>query len=164
MASDEAITRHEAIDALRGGAQAQQELARRVTAPWWYKLGTALSTLAIFVGIGLFQGIPVLGTHETVGNAVVVVGAIIGPAVLLTALKNTIGVATDRYGDGLGWWYAIVFGLLALAFVLEMSAGVSVAFPVAGAVAFVVTLLTERHIDTVLRRRIAAPASAEHRR
>lgn len=155
MESEEAA-RHDASDALRGAAQAREKLARRVNAPWWYKLGTALSTLAIFLGTGLFEGLPLLGRQETVGNTVIVLGAIIGPVVLVSALKNATGVSTDRYANGLGWWYAVVFGLLVVGFSLQAYAGVSWSLPAAGAVAFVATLVTERHIDTVLRRGLAS--------
>lgn len=85
----------------------------------------------------------------------IILGAVIGPVSLVSTLKNTTGVSIDRYANGLGWWYAVVFVLLVIGFVLHAYAGMSLALPVTGVVAFVATLLRERHIDRVLRRRIA---------
>lgn len=160
MESDDATRQREAEEAIQGGARAREKLARRMTAPWWYSFGTALSILAIFLGLGLLEGLPGLGSHGTAGNTLIILGAVIGPVALVSTLKNTTGVSIDRYANGLGWWYTVVFALLVVGFVLHAYAGMSLALPVTGAVAFVATLLRERHIDTVLRHRIATSAPA----
>lgn len=156
MESDDAAKRHEASETIRSATQARGKLAQRLAAPWWYSFGTALSILAIFLGLGLLEGLPGLDSQGAAGNAMIIMGAVIGPVALVSALKNTTGVAIDRYANGLGWWYAAVFALLAISFVLSAYADMSLALPVAGVVAFVATLLRERHIDKVLAHRVAA--------
>lgn len=158
MESDDAVRRHEATDAIRGAARAREKLAERVTAPWWYTVGVALSVFAIFLGLGLVEGLPGLGDQGTAGNALIAAGAVIAPVALVSALKNATGVSTDRYANGLGWWYAVAFVLLALGFALQAYADVPFALPVAGVVALVATVMRERQIDTVLRRSLTHPA------
>lgn len=158
MESDDAMRQREAKEAIEGVAQARQRLAQHMTTPWWYSLGTALSILAIFLGLGLLEGLPGLGSQGTAGNTMIILGAVIGPVALVSALKNATGISIDRYANGLGWWYASVFVLLAIGFGLHAFAGLSLALPVTGALAFTATLLRERHIDTLLRRRVATRA------
>lgn len=134
-------------------AQTRAALALRLVAPWWYRLGAALCTASLFTGIGLFP------THESgsdsLAYALVVLGAIVGPAALTTALKRTTGVAMDRYAQGMGLWYLVVFGLLTVGLVVHVWLQVPYALFAGAAVAFVATLLLERHIDRLTARRLA---------
>lgn len=155
------MRQREAEEAIHSVDQARERLAERMAAPWWYSFGTALSILAIFLGLGLLEGLPGSGSQGAAGNALIILGAVIGPVALVSTLKNTTGVAIDRYANGLGWWYVVVFVLLAIGFALHAYAGMSLALPLTGAVAFVATLLRERHIDKVLRHRIAASSSED---
>lgn len=160
--ADEALDRDDGDDGatsdvdgvLDDVARARSELADRVAAPWWYRLGAAASTMSIFVGLGFTVGGAGMPTDDLTGMVVVVLGAVIGPALLLTALKNATGVSLDRYASGLGGWYVTVFGLVVAGFVLQVHADVPLALPVAGVIAFGATLVSERRIDALLRRRI----------
>lgn len=139
---------HNADDTLRDLDQSRQRLAERMTAPWWYRLGAAWCTLLIFVGMGMMIGDDEAGFGgDASATALIVLGALVGPPALLTLLKRRTGVSVDRYRHGLGVWYAIVFGLLVIGFALQMWVGLSGALAVAGALAFVATLFTERQID-----------------
>jgi hypothetical protein len=143
--------------ALRQVDRTQQRLATRLAAPWWYRLGAALCTLSLFVGMGLITGRP--DADDSAGSAaslIVVVGAVVGPSALLVALRRWSGVSLDRYAEGMGPWYAVVFGLLGVAFVLQAFAGVPFALLGAGALAFVATFVNERRLDDVVRRRVMA--------
>lgn len=132
-------------------AQARATLALRLVAPWWYRLGAALCTASLFAGIGL------VGTgSDSLAHALVVLGAIVGPAVLTVALKRTTGVAMDRYAQGMGLWYLVVFGLLTVGLVVHVWLQVPYALFAGAAVAFLATLLLERHIDRLTARRLGA--------
>ena len=144
----------DAHEALRGADRVRRNLAGRVGAPWWYHWGAALATTAVFVGLGL-----TISGYDTLGTLVLVVGAIIGPALLMTGLRKVTGVALDRYSLGLGIWSMIVFGLLFVAFPLQVWAEVVVALPIAGVIAGVVTLWRERRIDTLWHDRLAGGAA-----
>ncbi len=157
MESRDAVTSDEARAALEESTGAQQRIAARVTSPWWYRLGAGLCTASLFIGTGLVVGRAGPGDGaETASTLLVVVGAIVGPIALLSALKRSTGVSVDRYSDGMGAWYVTVFALFALAFALQQFAGVPVALPVASIGAFVVTVLSERRLDTRLRLRVQA--------
>jgi len=143
---------HHARDALRDVGHARDNLASRLRAPWWYRIGVALCTLALFVGMGLYVGNE--NTSDTLANTVIVLGAVVAPAVLLALLKNATGVSIDRYSKGLGSWCVLVFGLLIIAFPLQAWAGVRYALPVAGVIAGVATYFRERRIDTLVQDRV----------
>jgi len=147
-------TAHDADDALRRADRARRNLAGKVGAPWWYHWGAALATTAVFVGLGL-----TISGSETLGTIVLVLGAIIGPALLMSGLRRATGVALDRYSLGLGLWSIIVFGLLFVAFPLHVWAEMALALPIAGVIAGVVTLWRERRIDTLWRTRLAGGAA-----
>ena len=157
MESNDAAKWHDANQSLRRVNQSRAKLAQRVTTPWWYKFGAALAVFTVFLAIGLVTSGPGTGTNEFAGNLAIILGAAIAPAVLLVALKRTTGVATDRYAKDSEWWYAVVFGLLIVAFVLQSYIGVPFALILAGLLAFVATLIRERYIDTVQRRRFTRP-------
>ncbi|WP_220457980.1 MULTISPECIES: hypothetical protein [unclassified Actinotalea] len=159
METRESATPDDARAALRQLDDARALLAERIASPWWYRLGAASCTTSMFVGMGLLVGRPeARGTTESVATLLITLGAVVAPVVLLWALKRATGVSVERYAEGLGAWYVVVFGLLALAFALQAFAGVPAALHVAGAVAFVATVVTERRIDERLRRRVRAGA------
>src|SRR5690625_4790942 len=89
MASDPA--RDDAQLSLDELTRVRAAMTTRVLAPWWYRWGMALSTGAIFAGIGLFDD------NSTMSSLLVVAGAIIGPTALAALLKQTTGVLVDRY-------------------------------------------------------------------
>lgn len=153
MESSKQPSPNAAHEAMRDIEQARANLAARVESPWWYRVGAALATTSIFVGMGLTL---TDGVSETLATTVLVLGAIVGPAALLAALKRSTGISVDRYAEGLGSWYVIVFGLLVVSFALQLWVGVPHAMLVAGVVAGVCTLLRERRIDDIVRRRIRA--------
>ena len=155
MESDSRATPNDARAALQEIIDTRRRLAERITSPWWYRLGAAACTASLFLGVGLLVGRPEAGNStESASMLLIVFGAILAPMALLTALKRSTGVSIERYGEGLGTWYAVVFGLFALGFVLQAFVGVALALPVAGIGAFVATVLTERRIDDLLRRRV----------
>lgn len=157
LESNDAANRHDAHESLQHIHHSRDKLAQRMTTPWWYKLGAALAIFAGFAGIGLVTEGPGTATYESAGNLAVILGAIIIPALLLAVLKRTSGVVTDRYVKDARWWYALVFGLLIAALVLQSYAGVPYALIFAGVLAFVATLFRERHVDTLQRRRLTEP-------
>lgn len=155
MERDPRATPDDALVSLQELTDVRRRLAERITSPWWYRLGAAVCTASLFIGMGLLVGRPEAGSSaESAAILLIVFGAILVPMALLAALKRSTGISIERYGEGLGTWYAIVFGLLVLGFVLQAFAGVPFALPVAGVGAFVATLLTERRIDDLLRRRV----------
>lgn len=157
MENKDSVTPDDALATLQGLNSARQRIADRLTSPWWYRLGAALCTASLFVGTGLVVGVadPSRST-ETWSSLLVVLGAVVAPFALLSGLKRSTGVSVDRYAQGLGAWYAVVFTLFAVAFALQQFAGVAHALTVAGAGAFLATLLTERHIDALLVDRVRA--------
>lgn len=58
----------------------------------------------------------------------------------------------------MGWWHLVVFGIFVAALALQVYATIPFTSFVAGVVAFATALVTEQHIDTVVRRRMAIPA------
>lgn len=157
MENKASVTPDDALASLQKLTSAQQRIADRVASPWWYGLGAALCTASLFVGTGLVVGDPDPSrSAETGSSLLVVLGAVVAPLALLSGLKRSTGVSVDRYSQGLGAWYVIVFTLFAVAFVLQQFAGVAFALPAAGVGAFVATLLTERRIDALLVDRVRA--------
>lgn len=157
MENKDSVTPDDALTTLQELDSAQQRLADRVASPWWYRLGAALCTASLFVGTGLVVGkSDPSGAAETWSSLLVVVGAVVAPLALLAGLKRSTGVSVDRYAQGLGAWYAVVFTLFAVAFALQQFAGVPHALIVAGVGAFLATLLTERRIDALLVDRVRA--------
>ncbi|GAA1436904.1 hypothetical protein GCM10009616_37770 [Microlunatus lacustris] len=155
MESRDRATPDDARVALQETTNAGQRLAERMTSPWWYRLGAASCTASMFVGTGLLVGRPEAGgSTESASTLLIVFGAILGPLALLWALRRSTGVSIERYGEGLGAWYVVVFGLLVLGFALQAFAGVPFALSAAGVAAFVATVVTERRIDDLLRRRV----------
>ncbi len=154
MESREASDRDRANEALDDVARARAELARRAGAPWWYRWGIAAATLVMFLGLGFIVGGPGSYGDETIGTAFIVLGAIVAPMVLLGALNNVTGVSMDRYAQGLGWWWVLLFVLLALSFALQALVEVPSALAVGGLVAFMVVVPMESHIDRLLNRRL----------
>lgn len=150
------LTPSAAREALRDVAAAQSDVARRAGAPLWYRLGAALCTSALFLGIGLVVGRPVGDGEESASMVLVVVGAIIAPVLLVAALKRTTGVSTDRYARGMGWWTAQMFVLLGVGFALQAFLDVPYALLLAGVGAFLLTYDRERRIDRALRERVRA--------
>ncbi len=148
-------TPDDARAALQETTDARQRLAERIISPSWYRLGAASCTASMFVGMGLLVGRPEAGgSTESASTLLILFGAILGPMALLWALRRSTGVSIERYGEGLGAWYVVVFGLLLLGFSLQAFVGVPFALPAAGVVAFVATVVTERRIDDLLRRRV----------
>jgi hypothetical protein len=157
MESRNVPTPGEARSAIQELTEARQRIAERVASPWWYRWGAAASTASLFVGTGLVVGpADPSGDLDTVSTLLTVTGAVVAPAVLLTALKRSTGVSVDRYARGLGAWYAVVFGLFAVAFGLQHLGIAPLALPVAGVGAFLATLVTERRIDSLLAERVGA--------
>ncbi|WP_243885026.1 hypothetical protein [Cellulomonas fengjieae] len=157
MESSPRATPDAARTALQGVDDARRRLATQISTPWWYRVGSASCTASMFVGTGLLVGRPEAGgATESTAMMLVVFGAILAPMVLLWALKRSTGVSVERYAQGLGAWYVVVFSLFALGFALQAFAGVPWALLAAGAVGFVATLLSERRIDGLLRRRVRA--------
>ncbi|MCC2334953.1 hypothetical protein [Cellulomonas wangsupingiae] len=157
MESSGSPTPDDALALLRDVDTARESLAGRVGSPWWYRLGAALSTASMFVGMGLVVGRPAAGSDaESASTLLVVLGACVAPAVLMYCLHRATGVAVDRYVHGMLPWYLQVFGLLALGFVLQAFLDVPLALVAAGAVAFVVTYDRERRIDARLRAQVVA--------
>lgn len=155
MATSSRPTPADARAALQELSDTRRQLAERVTSPGWYRLGAAACTASLFLGVGLLVGRRDVGSSaESASTLLVVFGAVLAPMALLAALKRSTGVSVERYGKGLGTWYVVVFGLFALGFVLQAFLDVPLALPVAGIGAFVATVLTERRIDELLRRRI----------
>lgn len=142
-------------------ASARAQLAHRVQAPWWYRWGIAAAVLGMFLGMGLVVGGPGSPDHSTLGIALIAFSACIAPIGLLAVLKHSTGVSVDRYVEGLGWWWLLLFGLLAAAFVLQAVAEVPFALPLGGLLGFAVTVAMERHIDALLQRNLReAPRTA----
>ena len=142
---------------LQALTSARERIADRVTAPWWYRSGAALRTACLFLGMGLVVGRPDPGSAaETGSSLLIVLGACIAPVALLWGLKRSSGVSIDRYAQRMAAWYAAVFSLLAVAFVLQQVLGVPHALAMAGVAAFVVTLVNERRIDAAVRERVRA--------
>ena len=155
MESEAFATPDSARAALEDLSSAREHIAERITAPWWYRMGAALSTACLFVGMGLIVGRPDTGSGtEAISATLIALGACVGPIALLGALKRATGVSIDRYAQGMAGWYIVVFSLLAIAFILPAFLGVSFALTVAGVVAFVVTYDRERRIDALLRDRV----------
>lgn len=144
--------RAQADAAIADVATARERLAHRVQAPWWYRWGIAAAVLVMFFGMGLVVGGPGSLENPSLGTALIAASACIAPVVLLGALKNATGVSVDRYAKGLGWWWLLLFGLLAAAFGLQAVAGVPFALTIGGLIGFAVTVAMERHIDAILRR------------
>lgn len=143
----------------------RRRLAERITSPRWYRLGAAACIASMFIGMGVLVGRPEAGSSaESAAILLIEFGAILGPMALLAALKRSTGISIERYGEALGTWYAVVFGLLVLGFVLQAFAGAPFALPVAGVGAFVATVFTvftERRIDDLLRRRVRDGAGVQ---
>lgn len=157
MASRDATTPDAARATLLEIATAQERIADRVTSPWWYRLGAALSTACLFVGMGLVVGeLDPSGRAEAASSLLTALGACVAPVALLWALKRSTGVSIDRYSGAMAGWYIAMFTLLAVGFVLQQVLDVTYALAGAGAVAFVVTLVNERRIDASLRERVRA--------
>ena len=155
MESEFEGTPDDARAALQEITDTRRRLAARIASPWWYRLGAAACTASLFLGVGLLVGRPEAGSStESASTLLIVFGAIFAPMALLAALKRSTGISVERYSEGLGTWYAVVFGLFALGLVLQAFVGVPLALPVAGVGAFVATVLTERRLDDLLRRRI----------
>lgn len=154
MESREAADRVRANEALNDVASARAKLARRAGAPWWYRWGIAAALMMAFVGISFVVGGPGSYGDETLGTALIVLGAIVAPMALLGALNNVSGVSIDRYAHGLGWWWVLLFALLALSFVLQALFEVPSALAVGGLVAFMVVVPMESYIDRLLNRRL----------
>jgi hypothetical protein len=150
----------DALAALDDVRDARRRLAERVASPWWYRLGAGACTASLFVGVGLVTGRGADPDLEPFGTTMIVLGAIIGPGMLLWALRRATGVSIERYASGMGAWYAVVFGLFTVASVLQIIAGVAGALATAGVVAFVVTVDRERRIDALLRRRVQTGRAA----
>ncbi|QCB94795.1 hypothetical protein [Cellulomonas shaoxiangyii] len=157
MESSPNATPADAQAALRRLDDARERLAERITSPWWYRLGAAACTASMFVGAGLIVGRPASGSSaESASMMLIVLGAIVAPMVLLWALRRSTGMSVERYAEGMGTWYAVVFGLFAVGFVLQAFAGVPWAMTVAGVGAAVATVVRERSLDGLLRRRVRA--------
>jgi hypothetical protein len=155
-------TPDDALAVLRGLDDARGRLAERITSPWWYRLGAASCTASLFAGVGLMAGRSGTGgASESASMLLIMLGAVVVPAVLLWALKRSTGVSVARYAEGLGAWYAVVVPLFALGFALQVLAGVPSALFVAGAGGFVATLVRERQIDALLRRRVRSAPDAQ---
>lgn len=129
---------------------ARSRLADRLASPWWYKLIAALSTASLFVAISFTLDDIFFST----AMALFVFGAIVGPSLGLAALRRATGVSINRYGEGLGVWYLVVFGIMIVAFVLQYLLQVPYVYYVGAVVAFVATLWLEFHIDRLLRKRM----------
>lgn len=136
--------------------QVQRRLATCVQAPCWYHLGAAVCTASLFLGIGLYMRADLAGLADgtTLATTLTILVAIIGPALLLAALKRRTGIAVDRYARGLGAWYAVVFGMFAIAIAVQIATGLTQLLFLGAAVGFVATLLLERHIDHLLQQRL----------
>jgi len=155
MESSDSVTPDEARAALQDFTGAQDRIAAQVTSPWWYRLGAALCTASLFVGMGLVVGrTDPSDAAETTSSLLVVLGAVVAPVALLAGLKRSTGVSVDRYSQGMGPWYLVVFLLLAITFALQQFAGIPLAMAVGGIGAFIATLLSERRIDAVLGSRV----------
>src|SRR5690625_5673119 len=107
MESREDPDARSAREALSGAASVRAHLSTKVTAPSWYHWGAAAATAALFFGIGMS-----VSGLESLGSIVLVLGAVVGPAVLLAALRPGRGVALARYSAGRGWWCVVVLGML----------------------------------------------------
>ena len=149
MESREDPDARSAREALSGAASVRAHLSTKVTAPSWYHWGAAAATAALFFGIGM-----TVSGMESLGSIVLVLGAVVGPAVLLAALRHATGVALDRYSSGMGWWYVVVFGLFVVAFSLEVLGGVPSVLYAAGIIAAGTTLWRERQLDRLIRARV----------
>lgn len=158
MESRPAPTPDDAHAALRDLDDARRRLAAHIRSPWWYCLGAGACTASLFVGAGLLVGQPEGSSNESLAMSLIVCGAVLAPAVLLQALRRATGMALERYADGMATWNVVVFGLFGLGFALQQLAGLSGALFVAGAGAFVATVVRERSLDTRLRRRVLAGA------
>lgn len=157
MESSPRATPDAARTALHEVDDARRRLARQIATPWWYRVGSASCTASMFVGTGLLVGRPEAGSAaESTALMLVVFGAILAPMVLLWALRRSTGMSVERYAEGMGTWYAVVFGLFAVGFVLQAFAGVPWAMTVAGVGGAVATVVRERSLDGLLRRRVRA--------
>lgn len=146
--------------ALEEVAGSRRTIAERVSTPWWYRLGSATCTAGLFVGAGLSTAPGTPGDEpSSLGTALTVALAVVGPLALLAALKRATGVSVDRYASGLGTWYAVVFSLFGVALTVQVATGVAYVLPAAGVLAFVATLVTEQRIDVRLRERVASGTS-----
>lgn len=154
MATRTHTTPDDAREALEQVTHSRHAIARQASTPWWYRVGAATCTAAMFAGVGLLVGPP--GDTESTGTLLVAVGAAVGPAALLAALRHSSGISLDRYARGLNLWYVLVFSLFAAGLGLQALADVPYALPVAGIPAFIATLVTERRIDARLRERLRA--------
>lgn len=151
------MTPESARATLRDLSAAREHVAERVGSPWWYRLGAALSTACLFLGVGLVVGRPESGNGaETASASLVAVGACVAPIVLMWALSRSTGVSIDRYAQGMVGWYVVVFSMFVVAFVLQAFLDVPFALAGAGAAAFVITYDRERRIDALLRKRVRA--------
>jgi hypothetical protein len=119
-------------------------VADRIEMPWWYRVATGLSLALTFVGIGFG------GTAALVGA---VVGGALLPAVLSWAAGRATGISLDRYRSASATAYLTgLFVLLGLGLWVRFGLGVPWAMAVAGAAAFILTLLMEPRIDASARR------------
>lgn len=152
MASD-SRTSH-SVDGPEGVSTARRRLAARLVAPWWYRVGAALCTAGLFVGPALlsFEGL----VDESVAHLAVVLLAVVGPLLLLWALQRATGVRIDRYAEGLGAWYAVVFTTWLLGLGAQILWGTPYVLLAGAGVAFVATLLAERRVDRLLAQRVGA--------
>lgn len=144
--------------ALEDVDNSRRSIARRISAPWWYRLGTAICTAGLFVGAGLTTAPG--DEPSSLGALLTVTLAVLAPLALLRALKRATGVSIDRYASGVGTWYAAVFSLFGVALAIQVAAEVAFILPAAGAVAFVATLILEQRIDAQLRERVQTGAAA----
>ncbi|WP_194861369.1 hypothetical protein [Dietzia sp. SYD-A1] len=136
---------------------ARERIAVRITAPWWYRVGAALSTACLYVGMGLLVGRPAPDSGvEAVASSLIVLGACVAPVVLLWVLHRSTGVVIDRYAHGMAGWCVVMVSLLVVAFVFQAFLHVPFALAAAGVIAFVVTYDRECRLDSLLRQRVRA--------
>lgn len=149
------MTPDSARTALQDLGAARERIAVRISSPWWYRVGIALCTACMFVGMGLLVGRPAPGSGvEAASMSLIVLGACVAPIVLLWALNRSTGISIDRYSQGMAGWYIVTFSLLVVAFVLQAFLHVTFALVAAGLVAYVVTYDRECRLDALLRERV----------
>lgn len=152
MESRDNLGRDDALDAMRTVESARRRLAKRLTAPWWYKAGIALCVAAAFTGAGLqFQG------YESLGTSLILVGAIIAPIALVSVSESRAGISADRYKKGLGWWWPVsMIALFIACALIQTRLEIPYAMFMGAAVGVVATLLRENQYDSRIRSRANA--------
>lgn len=131
-------------------ASMRGRVARRITSPWWYRIGFGLTLAAVLVGFGI--GGTALTTAAGFGGIAVMSG-------LATRFTRVTGVSLDRYASRPGAVFGIGVVVLVIAG-LAVRSGVGqwwATLPFAAALV-VFTVLMEPRIDADVRRRLRGGA------